>query len=165
MLITMHLSDLKLADNFQAKEFVVDVLIGSDNAWLFLTGQCVRGNGPTAQASTLGTLLFGPLDVEDQICTGHKAISHCVTTLVENFAEPMLLADRRSLTNRELETKLNAMFRCSEVCVNDVISREDDADDIFVSNYRNKISSITYPCHGRRITRNFLQICSSANDD
>ena len=55
-----HLHGLKLAD-YSDSEDSIDVLIGSDYYWDFVTSETIRGDfGPTAVRSKLGWLLSGP---------------------------------------------------------------------------------------------------------
>lgn len=61
-----HLSGLLLADSISADEnennVEVDVLIGADYNWHFLTGAIKRGeSGPTAPQTKVGWLLSGPV--------------------------------------------------------------------------------------------------------
>ena len=59
-----HIDGLNLADEFEGREHdSIDVLIGSDYYWCFITGETVQGDyGPTAVNSRLGWLLSGPVD-------------------------------------------------------------------------------------------------------
>ena len=58
-----HLKNLKLADkNPKNLDMKIDILIGSDFYWQFLTNDIVRGNGgPVAVRSALGYVLSGPI--------------------------------------------------------------------------------------------------------
>ena len=66
-----HLHALKLAD-YSNSEDSIDVLIGSDYYWDFVTSEIVRGDfGPTAVNSKFGWLLSGPTEsVINQETTG-----------------------------------------------------------------------------------------------
>ena len=56
----VHLEGLDFADNFDSSESI-DVLIGSDYYWDFVTGDFIKGDhGPTAVYSKFGWLLSGP---------------------------------------------------------------------------------------------------------
>ena len=62
-----HLSQLQLADTSQDEMLEVDMLIGSDFYWEFMTGEVVRGqDGPVAVNTTLGWVLSGPVDTAGQ---------------------------------------------------------------------------------------------------
>jgi hypothetical protein len=56
-----HLAGLDLADyNDDNKDDTIDILVGADHYWDFVTGDVVRGDdGPTALSSKLGWLLSG----------------------------------------------------------------------------------------------------------
>ena len=57
----IHLEGLELADNFDNTESI-DVLIGSDYYWDFVSGDSIKGDqGPTAVYSTFGWLLSRPM--------------------------------------------------------------------------------------------------------
>ena len=56
----VHLEGLDFADNFDSTESI-DVLIGSNYYWDFVTGDSIKGeHGPTAVDSKFGWLLSGP---------------------------------------------------------------------------------------------------------
>ena len=55
-----HLQELELADSAESPDSI-DILIGSDHYWDFVTGETIRGDfGPIAVRSKLGWLLSGP---------------------------------------------------------------------------------------------------------
>ena len=55
-----HLQDLELAYRSESQGSI-DILIGSDHYWDFVTGESIRGeSGPTAVKSKFGCLLSGP---------------------------------------------------------------------------------------------------------
>ena len=58
----VHLEGLDFADNFDNTDREsIDVLIGSDYYWDFVTGDSIKGDqGPTAVYSKFGWLLSGP---------------------------------------------------------------------------------------------------------
>ena len=59
-----HLQDLDLANSPIDERQTIDVLIGSDHDWDFITGEVIRGeNGPVAMASKFGWVLSGPTHV------------------------------------------------------------------------------------------------------
>ena len=67
-----HLSGLLLADSISADEnesnVEVDVLIGADYYWHFLTGAIKRGeSGPTALQTKVGWVLSGPVQGGSQV--------------------------------------------------------------------------------------------------
>jgi hypothetical protein len=57
------LQDLDLADSPSDDQRCINVLIGSDHYWDFITGEVIQGeNGPLAIASKFGWVLSGPSD-------------------------------------------------------------------------------------------------------
>ena len=61
-----HLERLDLADVPQDSSLQVDLLIGSDLYWQFVTGETIRGTeGPVAVKTTLGWVLSGPTPPTD----------------------------------------------------------------------------------------------------
>ena len=57
-----HLAHLKLADEPQDGRLQVDMLIGSDLYWQFVTGETIQAQqGPVAVGTTLGWVLSGPV--------------------------------------------------------------------------------------------------------
>ena len=59
-----HLIELKLADSTDGESNLkVDILIGGDNYWKFVTGKVVRGrSGPVALETIMGWVLSGSMD-------------------------------------------------------------------------------------------------------
>ena len=71
------LRELELADNFAETSDAIDLLVGSDYYWAFVTGEVIRTNGgPTAVSSKLGWLLSGPTDGTHTMAT-HANLSIC----------------------------------------------------------------------------------------
>ena len=70
-----HLRELKLANPVSDElEFSVSILIGADHYWLFVQDHIIRGDGPTAQQSRLGYLLW-TLTIAD-----HSTLNICPIT-------------------------------------------------------------------------------------
>ena len=62
-----HLAHLDLADISPDETLEVDMLIGSDFYWEFVTGQTIRGQGgPVTVETTLGWVLSGPAELSRQ---------------------------------------------------------------------------------------------------
>jgi len=60
-----HLRNLMLADLYSRGSVDIDVLIGADFYFSFVTGNCVKGetlNSPTAVESTFGWIVSGPIE-------------------------------------------------------------------------------------------------------
>ena len=63
-----HLADLELADDQIGDSREVDILIGADFYWCFVTGEIRRGEkGPVAIHTTLGWILSGPAGASDDM--------------------------------------------------------------------------------------------------
>ena len=72
-----HISGLDLANDSLDETREIDVLIGSDFYWEFVTGEVVRGiEGPVAINTMLGWMLSGPTD----LTRPQGTIAHFVTT-------------------------------------------------------------------------------------
>ena len=78
-----HLSNLNLVDCPRDTEFdAIDVLVGSDYYWNFVTGETCRGtDGPVAICSTLGWLLSGAVD------SSHGSATVCTQLILINEPE------------------------------------------------------------------------------
>ena len=60
-----HLKGLTLADSYPRGSVNVDILIGADFYFAFMSGKCKNGeitNSPTAVESTLGLIVGGPFE-------------------------------------------------------------------------------------------------------
>ena len=76
-----HLKNIKLADsNPENKDLKVDILIGADFYWDFITNETIRGNdkGPIAIKSKISYILSGPLieKVDKKKINSNVVISH-----------------------------------------------------------------------------------------
>ena len=73
-----HLRGLELADYHEDdKDDTIDILIGADHYWDFITGDIVRGeSGPTAISSRLGFLLSGR--TTQSALNEHSAMSNLI---------------------------------------------------------------------------------------
>ena len=81
-----HLSQIDLADTSNEELREVDMLIGSDFYWDFMTGEVIRGlSGPVAVNTTLGWVLSGPAKLSGplkptvNLVTTHTLCADCVT--------------------------------------------------------------------------------------
>ena len=74
-----HLSSLKLADCFEGDELdTMDVLVGSDYYWKFMTEETCHGtDGPVAAHSVFGWLLSGDID---STCGSVNTFTHLILT-------------------------------------------------------------------------------------
>ena len=75
-----HLSSLELADCSEGTDSdTIDVLVGSDYYWKFVTGETRQGaDGPVAVHSTLGWLLSGSTD------STHDGVNTCAHLILTN---------------------------------------------------------------------------------
>ena len=90
-----HLTNLDLADIPHDNELQVDMLIGSDLYWQFVTGETVRGQeGPVAVGTTLGWVLSGPAEPPGP--TVSLAVTHTLHV--------------GGVTNKELDANLRSFW-------------------------------------------------------
>ena len=93
-----HIAHLNLADISEDDTLEVDLLIGSDYYWQFVTGKTIRGSdGPVAIETTLGWVLSGPAQT-----TGVHGSSVSLTTTHTLRVE--------GITNRELDATLRRFW-------------------------------------------------------
>ena len=103
-----HIEGLPLADEFIGQEHdSIDVLIGSDQYWNFITGETVRGDfGPAAVSSKLGWLLSGP-------------ISGATTNSVDTFTINLIISGesgrRISSVDDELKSTLKQFWETESI--------------------------------------------------
>ena len=72
-----HLSQLDLANVSKDETLLVDLLIGSDFYWEFVTGNTLHGEGgPVAIRTTLGWVLSGPTGVSNSTVSLNVHILH-----------------------------------------------------------------------------------------
>lgn len=94
-----HLSRLELAEVRQEPALSIDLLIGSDFYWEFVTGETMRGDaGPVAVNTTLGWVLSGPSGPADQK-------EHAVSPVSLVTAHTMRV---EGITNKELDNTMKS---------------------------------------------------------
>jgi hypothetical protein len=114
-----HLSQLDLADITPDEAMEVDLLIGSDFYWEFVTGETVRGGeGPVAIKTTLGWVLSGP--------TGAAEPEKSIVSLVNAHTLRV-----EGVTNRELDETLRSFWELESLGIERVSN--DPASDHFSS--------------------------------
>ena len=114
-----HLSQLDLADVTPDEAMEVDLLIGADFYWEFVTGETVRGSeGPVAIKTTLGWVLSGP--------TGVAEPKKSVVSLVNAHTLRV-----EGITNNELDETLRAFWELESLGIERVPN--DPASDHFSS--------------------------------
>ena len=121
-----HISGLDLADNPLDETREIDVLMGSDFYWEFVTGEVVRGvEGPVAINTTLGWMLSGPADL-----TGPQG------TIVSFVTTHTLRVDD-GVTNKMLDTTMRSFWELESLGIQ-VDSMENDVSDHFASSVKMK---------------------------
>jgi hypothetical protein len=95
-----HLKGLPLADSSDGSDTLeVDVLIGCDHYWSFITGKTKRGdNGPVGVHTELGWVLSGPV--------GPISNTGAQTTLVTHTSRRMCPTAERAVSGRMFEVIL-----------------------------------------------------------
>ena len=116
--VKMH-GHLSLADVTSDEAMEIDLLIGSDFYWEFVTGETVRGSeGPVAIKTTLGWVLSGP--------TGVAEPRKSVVSLVNAHTLRV-----EGITNNELDETLRAFWELESLGIERVPN--DPASDHFSS--------------------------------
>ena len=132
-----HISQLDLADTSQDETMEVDMLIGSDYYWEFMTGEMVRGrDGPVAVNTTLGWVLSGPAETTGQ----RKSTVSLVTTHT-------LRAD--GITTQELDNTLQSFWELESLGIQEPSNSVSDqfASTIHMEGGRYEVSLPWRECH------------------
>ena len=103
-----HIEGLALADAFDDQDSgSIDVLIGSDNYWNFVTGETIRGDyGRTAISSKLGWLLSGPIN---------GAGTNSVDTFTTNLIISWEFGNRSANGDDELKSTLKQFWETESI--------------------------------------------------
>ena len=122
-----YLRYLPLADKADGKfEQEVDLLIGSDSYWAFVSGNPIKGEGPTAIPTRLGFILNGPVQIfnlpeSDEV----QSIGiHSVHVLESEAVDT---------DKREIVSELNKFWDLETLGIKDV-EKEPDVYEKFVEN-------------------------------
>ena len=119
-----HLAQLDLADVSREETLEVDVLIGSDFYWEFVTGEVIRGlGGPVAIKTTLGWVLSGPAGMTGQ----RRSTVSLVTTHTLRV---------EGVTNKELDTTLRLFWELESLGIQS--PNNDPVSDQFASTVKMK---------------------------
>ena len=114
-----HLAHLDIADVSQDPTLEVDVLIGSDHYWDFVTGQIIREqSGPVAIETTLGWILSGPAELPGQL----RPTVSLITTHTLRV---------EGVTNKELDTTLRSFWELESLGIQ--MPTKDPVSDQFAS--------------------------------
>eukprot|EP00794_Sanderia_malayensis_P015495 gene15495-biopygen11959 len=104
-----HLAGLKLADSYNRKDKDINLLIGANYYFDFVTGEAIKGStGPTAMSSKLGWLLSGPVSYENERSFCFNVSSHVVLDIIPSSSE---VVDE----NQEIVESLNKFWN-QEAC-------------------------------------------------
>ena len=119
-----HLSELDLADDLTKETRGIDMLIGSDFYWHFVTGETVRcEGGPVAIHTTLGWILSGPAEsAESQESTVNLVTTHTLRVDAE-------------VTNKMLDATLRSFWELESLGV-EAEPTEDSVSDHFASSVK-----------------------------
>ena len=119
-----HLAQLDLADLSPDGALEVDMLIGSDYYWEFVTGETIRGpEGPVAVGTTIGWVLSGPVEA-----TGHHGSTVSLTTTHTLRVE--------GVTNMDLDNTLRSFWDLESLGIQAPSS--DPVSDQFTSSIQRK---------------------------
>ena len=103
-----HLSRLHLADVDRDGAMEIDLLIGSDFYWEFVTGETLRcGSGPVVIKTTLGWVLSGPTGAAEQESSAVSLVN-AHTLRVEG------------ITNRELDKTMRSFWELESLGIEEV---------------------------------------------
>ena len=88
-----HLENLYLSDYVSCNEMFIDILIGADYYFSFMTGKCVKGvlpSTPVALESSIGWLLTGPVNGESSYQCSSLTNTNVVLTAADmNIGETL----------------------------------------------------------------------------
>ena len=83
-----HLKNLVLADTYPRGSVNVDILIGADFYFSFMSGKCKKGetaNAPTAVESTLGWVVAGPIEGHPSENTKSMLSTVCIDPVTDSL--------------------------------------------------------------------------------
>ena len=122
-----HLMKLKLSDSSEkGSELSIDVMIGADFYWNFVTREVITGTcGPVAVKTSLGWVLSGPLEIEKSRLAHHAMVTTVMTAPVNEIQSEEAL---------RLDSIVEKFWETEEVAANDEVS-----DETFVKEFQRKI--------------------------
>lgn len=119
-----HLAQLDLVEVTHERRLEVDMLIGLDYYWEFVTGELIRGTErPVAVETTIGWVLLGPIKV-----TGHHEAMVSLTTI------HTLPVD--GVSNRDLDSIMHSFWDLESLGIQNPVS--DCVSDKFASSIQRK---------------------------
>ena len=109
----VHIRDLELAENSVSSEKNIDILVGSDFYWSFISGSVIKGEpgSPVALGSKLGYILSGPMSDS----TKHQTSTNLAITHV-------LRVDNSNMNSFNLDREVENFFKLETIG----ISNEED---------------------------------------
>ena len=148
-----HMIELDLADRTDGhSELKIDVLIGADFYWKFITGETIRcKGGPVALNTVLGWVLSGPLDSKDSHVTTNHVSNH-VLKIDSSTIEPVLDRDK------EMIRQINKFWEIEEVGISepcDKISQEIRYSIVFDDTLRRYLVELPWRCDPEILLDNY----------
>ena len=129
-----HVRGLQFADSMEVSEKQIDLLIGADYYYHFITGEIIKGHsGPVAVSSKLGWLLSGPCKAENNSisCTNvnsHLILDHSPHKFVISDTE--LGQEQKSAETKEITESLREFWNHELLGLPDIAySNTKTADD------------------------------------
>lgn len=144
-----HLKDLELADfdpNSNGDK-TIDILVGADFYWQFVTGEVVQAsNGPTAVSSKLGWLLLGPCpksSTDDRAINNVILAGECIdnsriqtdrddelVNVLKQFWETENIGIKSNIPTNSKNQMRRSFFQTSDLRANDTrsVAIDDDYD-------------------------------------
>ncbi len=117
-----HLADLELANDQTGDSRDVDMLIGADFYWCFVTGEIRRGEkGPVAIHTTLGWILSGPAGASDVTQEASASLVATHTLRIDD-----------GVTNKMLDATMKSFWDMESMGV-ETDALGDDVSDRFIS--------------------------------
>ena len=148
-----HMIKLDLADRTDGhSELKIDVLIGADFYWKFITGETIRcKGGPVALNTVLGWVLSGPLDSKDSHVTTNHVSNH-VLKIDSSTIEPV--ADR----DNEMICQISKFWEIEEVRISEPcekISQEFRNSIVFDDTLRCYLVELPWRCDPEILPDNY----------
>ena len=144
-----HLKGLNLADHCTSdNDVVVDILVGSDHYWNFVSGSVMRGkDGPTAIHTKRGWVLSGPINgaTQDERQQNNLVTTHALKSAVKPI----------DVTNESLDGNLRSFWELESLGIKPESLYEEFEEKI---NYPSRTRGTKSICHGRHHIQSFPTI-------
>ena len=128
-----HLRGLHFADSVEASEKHIDLLIGADYYYEFITGDIVKGSsGPVAVKSKLGWLLSGPYEAPNvsTACTNlncHLVLDRSLQKVVISDSE--VGQEKKSADTKEITESLREFWKHESLGLPEIVRNETETPD------------------------------------